>query len=73
MPSKNSSLPAIIFKRVDLPAPFIPIIPILSPSFITIETFFNIRKEQILSTFKELSPIPHTIFNTNGGKYQACL
>ena len=38
----------------------------------TIETFFNIRREQILSTFKELSPIPHTIFNTNEGKYIYC-
>lgn len=38
----------------------------------TLETFFNERKEQIINTFKELSPIPHTIFQTNNGKYIYC-
>ena len=38
----------------------------------TIETFFNIRKESIISSLKSLSPIPHTIFETNKGKYIYC-
>ncbi len=32
LPASGSSTPAIIFSSVDLPVPFIPIIPILSPS-----------------------------------------
>lgn len=38
----------------------------------TIETFFNTRKEHILSSIKNFSPIPHTIFETNEGKYIYC-
>lgn len=38
----------------------------------TIETFFNIRKESIISSLKSFSPIPHTIFETNKGKYIYC-
>ena len=38
----------------------------------TLQIFFNERKEQIISSFKQLSPVPHTIFNTNEGKYIYC-
>ena len=35
----------------------------------TIETFFNERKETIISSIKNLSPIPHIVFDTDYGKY----
>lgn len=38
----------------------------------TIDIFFKARRETVLSTVKKLSPIPHTIFNTNKGKYIYC-
>ena len=34
VPLSGASAPAIIFKRVDLPVPLTPIIPIFSPSLI---------------------------------------
>lgn len=37
VPSSGTSTPAIIFKRVDLPVPLTPIIPIFSPSLIPSE------------------------------------
>lgn len=35
----------------------------------TISTFFEARKEQILKTVEKLTPLKHTVFTTNGGRY----
>ena len=35
----------------------------------TISTFFEARKEQILKTVEKLTPLKHTVFTTNNGKY----
>jgi len=35
----------------------------------TIDTFFKARKERVISSVDESSPMPHTIYTTNNGNY----
>ena len=44
LPSVGVKTPVINFKRVDLPEPFLPIIPTVSPRFTLKHTLFNAKK-----------------------------